>query len=373
MTETSVIRHYKKQLIYRQHDVPDRDDKGPHLFNEVSNTKIYDLVEEKKKGEAPPNGRKVRRKRKNKNCRGQFRHEGMELIKLGTTPSHTLCKSKEPLSRLVDKPPPPEPHKDDRSVPQSAPSTHEPVIRAAYTAKTILESPQPPHFGHALPQMVPERRPRKQDEPLPKTPPAPRPLLADYRPYPAPPAYPHPLPFRPALPPPPPYPIARSPPRPVPRTPIRPIPIQKAAYPGMHFPFSRQEYELQEHKRRRHEDKVVAAIDLTVDGKGGGKHRCHCECGKTYSSDPVTQEVIITVSERDSSQVPSYLRGKMVNGVLKFEGEARQNGVVKASTPVITKGTESDKWVGPLEFSDFCGAGYVGTNYDIIFCFANCK
>lgn len=64
MSESStVIKHYKKQLIFRQHDIcPDSN---------------YVKKEDETK--------KIRRKRKNKNCRGQFRHEAMELIKLGTS------------------------------------------------------------------------------------------------------------------------------------------------------------------------------------------------------------------------------------------------------------------------------------------------
>jgi hypothetical protein len=96
---------------------------------------------------------------------------------------------------------------------------------------------------------------------------------------------------------------------------------------------------------------VVAAIDLTVDQNQYGKvekvpqqkhHKCHCECGKTYSSDPVTQEVIITVNGRNTTQVPSsYMRGKMVNGVLQFEQSELNSNGLKRHQPNVTTNVES--------------------------------
>ncbi|XP_044253204.1 uncharacterized protein LOC123004151 [Tribolium madens] len=83
MTE-SVIKHYKKQLLY-QHDTNEKND-----FIET---------------EIKP---KIRRKRKNKICRGQFRHDAMELIKLGAHPSHSLCKTRLdnlPRKRKLESPP----------------------------------------------------------------------------------------------------------------------------------------------------------------------------------------------------------------------------------------------------------------------------
>ncbi|EFA08559.1 uncharacterized protein LOC103313868 isoform X2 [Tribolium castaneum] len=97
----SVIKHYKKQLLY-QHD------------NTAKNDYITDS--------------KTRRKRKNKICRGQFRHDAMELIKLGA-----------PASRL-EKPP-------------------------AY--------PPPPFYRHTLPQMVPTFSPSK----MPQSPFRPHPIV----------------------------------------------------------------------------------------------------------------------------------------------------------------------------------------------------
>jgi hypothetical protein len=115
-----------------------------------------------------------------------------------------------------------------------------------------------------------------------------------------------------------------------------------------------------ERKKRKHPDNgtvikdsppVVAAIDLTVDQNQYGKvdkvpqqkhHKCHCECGKTYSSDPVTQEVIITVNGRNTTQVPSsYMRGKMVNGVLQFEQSELNSNGLKRHQPNVATNVES--------------------------------
>lgn len=83
MTETSVIKHYKKRLIYRQHD--DLTTTTSKLSNEVNSRKIFESEKNTIKNNIKDDTKKVRKKRKNKNCRRQFRHEGMELIKLGSS------------------------------------------------------------------------------------------------------------------------------------------------------------------------------------------------------------------------------------------------------------------------------------------------
>lgn len=92
MTETSVIKHYKKQLIHRQHDLPEDitlKKNSPHHSSpqRIENVEMYDTVESIKNSDKSTNNhsKKLRKKRKNRNCRGQFRHEAMELIKLGTS------------------------------------------------------------------------------------------------------------------------------------------------------------------------------------------------------------------------------------------------------------------------------------------------
>lgn len=90
MSETSVIKHYKKQLIYRQHDLPKditSTKNNLHYSPErIENTEMLDTSEAIKNSyKHTDNCKKIRKKRKNRNCRGQFRHEAMELIKLGTS------------------------------------------------------------------------------------------------------------------------------------------------------------------------------------------------------------------------------------------------------------------------------------------------
>lgn len=90
MTETSVIKHYKKQLIHRQHDLPeDITSTRNNIHNSsdrLENEEMFDTAEAIKNSyKSTNNCKKTRKKRKNRNCRGQFRHEAMELIKLGTS------------------------------------------------------------------------------------------------------------------------------------------------------------------------------------------------------------------------------------------------------------------------------------------------